>query len=150
MISSDHLQYHCIATYPQSLGHHSQNDPPQDFVYSHVTPSWTLPGWTGEPGALGVALDSDYHYHLFYIGSDHRLHHTMTGPPDTWFLMEDQDSKFWPLADEPNADLAVVGRIEKASISVYYTSGDALIEARYEAGAWQLATAVHNSTFDDG
>ena len=130
--------------------HHSQDDPPDSFTFSKEGPSFTLPAWTRNPGALGVALDREYRYHVFYVGSDRRLHHIATGPPEIWALMPDRESAFWPLADEPDADFAIVSNPETSSMSIYYSSNGALVAARFEEGKWLVAAPVARVSFIKG
>ena len=64
--------------------------------------------------------------------------------------MPDQESAFWPLADDPNADFAFVSNAKTSTMSIYYVSNGALIQARFEDGKWQPAAPVLRASFVKG
>lgn len=53
-----------------------------------------------------------------------------------------QDADRWPLADDPDADLAVASQLGTSSIRLYYVSGGRVVEGRYKDGRWDAAQGL--------
>lgn len=107
---------------------------------------FSLPGWNGKPGGLGVAIDSDFTRSVFWIGTDKKLHEAANINFE-WQMMPNQFAQAWPPADEANADLAVTYNFDSSEAWVYYVSNKTVIQAyRGSNGTWSKAIAVPTST----
>ena len=112
-----------------------------------------LKAWDGQPANIGVALGEDYRS-LFYIGTDKSIHQLSSFPnknnktesvnTGTWNIVEDQDKKYWPLADEANANFGMAGWLDDKGghVYLYYMVGGSLTLAMYENNTWFDAEQV--------
>ncbi len=111
--------------------------------------NFTLPAWTGKPGGMGASDDSNFIRNIFYIGSDRQLYQ-VANLKYMWHVVKNQTRDFWPLADEPSADLAVASMATTDDVHIYYRVNGSLVELAYDAvtTSWQTATTVpsFNST----
>ncbi|TFA97870.1 hypothetical protein CCMA1212_010400 [Trichoderma ghanense] len=139
--------YH-ISTFPETIENTPTNNtaPSKIDINPKVPAKFTLPGWNGKPGGLGVAIDSDFTRTVFWIGTDKKLHEA-ANINFQWQMMPNQSTHAWPLADDANADLAVTYNFDSSEAWVYYVSNNTIIQAyRGSNGTWSNATAVPTST----
>jgi hypothetical protein len=116
-----------------------------------------LKAWSGNPAAVGLAIDTHLTRHLFYVGTDRAPHHVaafVTGTTESgWRAQPDQDRERWPLADEAGGgDFAITSQLGFSTIWLYYFSGGGLVEGKYRDGRWDPARVVEgfNSTVVGG
>lgn len=115
-------------------------------------PSFTLDEWSGNPKALGIAIDTALTRHIFYLGKDRNLHSIaafVTGTTEGgWRTQPDQPNNIWPQADESDGDFAIASDLGTSKIRLYYTSGGRLVETKYNDKNWEEAgvLAVANAT----
>lgn len=101
--------------------------------------TWSLPGWDGNPGGLGVTFDSAGKRSLFYIGTDRALHQ-VTQTSTGWQNVDGQDDALWPLADQPNAPFAITSDFGQNKIWIYYLSGGNMTQVYASGNAtWEPA-----------
>ncbi|KAK0726932.1 hypothetical protein B0T26DRAFT_747320 [Lasiosphaeria miniovina] len=118
------------------------------FPYdTSAKPSMTLEAWSGNPKALGLAVDAALTRYIFYVGTDSMVHSVaafVTGSTESgWRPQPDQTADIWPKADEANGDFAIASDFGTSSIRLYYASGGVIHEANYLAGNWGSASKLN-------
>jgi len=98
--------------------------------------NFTLPAWDGAPRGIGISVDREHTRSVWYIGTDRALH-SAYNEDWVWHLRENQTEEIWPLADKPNAELAVAEIANKNTVFVYYIVNGKLAEIKYLNDAWQ-------------
>ncbi|KAL2147081.1 hypothetical protein VTI28DRAFT_963 [Corynascus sepedonium] len=112
-----------------------------DFVVDEATPAnFSLTAWDGTTKSIGVSIDNAYTRFLWYIGNDRNLH-LVANQNYTWGQRNNQSSTFWPLADEPNANLAVAYDMKTSRVWLYYTVQGQLSEIKFD-NTWHTWSAL--------
>jgi hypothetical protein len=155
----------CPATFPTPLsGRNITNlSNATSFPYDNsTTPSFTLDAWSGNPKALGIAIDTLLTRHVFYMGTDGYPREVASfvvanggseGPAESaWRAQPKQATEFWPrAADGGDADFAIASDIGESVIRLYYfvdevnEGGRRLVEARYRNGNWDPAAPLQTA-----
>ncbi|OLN85710.1 hypothetical protein CCHL11_07762 [Colletotrichum chlorophyti] len=114
---------------------------------SSVEPSFELPAWSSDITKLGMAIDARYTRHMYYLGTDAKLH-WVSGTDEEWTLMPDQSSALWPVADEANGEMAVVGNFDSSEVWVWYRVGGTMTQLYQDtSGKWHEPVAVPTAWF---
>jgi hypothetical protein len=105
--------------------------------------NFSLPGWTGNPGGMGVTIDKAFTRNIFYIGADKALHQ-VANINYVWRLMPDQDQKLWPLADNANAAMATTYNFDSSEAWVYYIVNGSINQLYYSGSdsLWRQAAVL--------
>ncbi|KAK3330571.1 hypothetical protein B0H66DRAFT_527919 [Apodospora peruviana] len=98
--------------------------------------NFTLAEWTGRPGAVGISIDSKHTRALWYIGNDSRLY-SVSSSDSAWRPEPKQSPTLWPLADSPNANLAVTSDYLNSNVRIYYMVKGQLAEIKFDTGVWK-------------
>lgn len=104
--------------------------------------NFTLPAWSGAPGALGVTIDGQYTRNVFYIGTNGTLQQ-VSCINFVWRMMPQQDAKLWPLPDAANASLAAAFNQPSSESWLYYYSNGTINQLYLGPnGLWSDAVAL--------
>lgn len=109
--------------------------PDQIKINSTVQANFTLPAWKGKPGALGMSVDKNNTRSVWYIGEDSNLY-WVASKNWVWSHQNGQTAEIWPVADSPNAPLAVAIDSSHDMLRIYYVSGGKLVEIKNDQGEW--------------
>lgn len=113
-----------------------------DIAINETVPAnFSLPAWDGETSSLDISIDSRNTRFLWYIGDDNRLY-SIADQNGSWNPQANESDAFWPLADRPNADLAVAYRMRSNNVRIYYMVDGRLSEIKYEDNLWKAWSAV--------
>ncbi|KXX74529.1 Protein crumbs 3 [Madurella mycetomatis] len=131
------------STLPQTLqGDVTDLSERNDIAINETVPAnFSLPAWDGETSSLGISINSQNTRFLWYIGNDNRLY-SVADQNGFWSLRANQSDAFWPLADRPNADLAVAYRMRSNNVRIYYMVDERLSEIKYEDNLWKAWSTV--------
>lgn len=108
-------------------------------------PPFGLAAWSGNPSAIGLAIDTDLTRHIFYVGTDRTFHSvaSFAGVTESgWRPQPSQGVNVWPLADAAESDFAIASDLGTSTIRLYYESGGSMVEARYNDGNWEDAAVL--------
>jgi len=128
-----------IATFPHPLeGDLTTMETAPDDININTTAqaNFTLPAWNGRPGALGMSIDKNYTRSVWYIGEDKSLY-WVANKQWVWGHQNSQQAEIWPLADSPNAPLAVASDYKNDMLRIYYLVGGKVAEIKNDKGEWK-------------
>ncbi|KAK3935680.1 hypothetical protein QBC46DRAFT_45021 [Diplogelasinospora grovesii] len=103
--------------------------------------NFSLTAWTGKPGGLGISIDQANTRFLWYIGNDSSLY-SVANKNYVWSPQANQSNAFWPLADTPNAPLAVASDLKSSMVRIYYMVKGQIAEVKFENNVWQAWATV--------
>ncbi|KAI1075630.1 hypothetical protein F5B20DRAFT_375073 [Whalleya microplaca] len=103
--------------------------------------NWSLDGWDGKAGAMGLTLDSHGTRSIFYIGNDSALHQ-VTEANGSWNIVPSPDETIWPLADAPNAQFSTTYDFSHNEIWIFYMSGGNMTQVHQLDQGWQPASTL--------
>lgn len=93
-----------------------------------------------------MAIDQDENKYVYYIGNDKALHYVTSQDGlklGSWSVENSLDTKYWPLADDADGEVAVASDPSSYDIRIYYMSGGAMIEvSRTGKDTWAEAQAL--------
>ncbi|KAJ4302436.1 hypothetical protein N0V88_002580 [Collariella sp. IMI 366227] len=143
-----------ITTFPTPLKENNVTSASNktSFEFASTSTDTKLESYSGNPNALGIAIDKSMARHTFYIGQDrvpHYVSNFVNGNAETeWRNQPGQGVERWPLADNPESDFAIASQLGTSTIRLIYISGGRLVEAKYNDGRWDPATFLetHNTT----
>ncbi|KAM0418383.1 hypothetical protein ACHAPD_004742 [Fusarium lateritium] len=134
--------YH-LESLPQPLNGTFTNDTQALEIETDTSkPEFTLPSWDAEIVSIGTSVDSARARHIFYIGTDKRLHELVQQGVE-WNLAANESQKVWPTADTSSAPLAVSYQQSRGETWVYYLVNGSIVEAyRDGSGYWDDAKTL--------
>lgn len=107
-----------------------------------------LQAWSSDISSLGLAIDKDESKYIYYIGKDKVLHYVTSQDGlnlagGSWSVEDSLDTKYWPLADDADGEIAVASDPSTYDIRIYYMSGGAMTEvSRTGKDTWAEAQAL--------
>jgi hypothetical protein len=90
---------------------------------------------------MGITVDSAYTRFLWYIGNDSSLY-SVANQNFYWSQRPSQSNAFWPVADKPNAELAVAYEFSSNMVRLYYMVKGQLSEIKYDDDSWKAWSTV--------
>ncbi|KAF0636182.1 hypothetical protein FPSE5266_06361 [Fusarium pseudograminearum] len=134
--------YH-LESLPQPLNGTFTNDTQASEINTDTsTPEFTLPSWDAETVSIATSVDSARARHIFYIGTDKKLHELREEGVE-WNLAANESEKAWPTADTSNGPLAVSYQQSQGEAWIYYLANGSIIEAhRDSSGYWDDAKTL--------
>ncbi|KAJ4318007.1 hypothetical protein N0V84_007061 [Fusarium piperis] len=123
------------------------------FDWSKDVP-FILPGYDATTTSLALASNEESLTHIFYIGTDSKLHQITNGK-NGWELGKDPGEKKWPKAGDKSARLALVAAPESQDLWIFYRKGKDVMELHLDNfGTWadakKVATVNENAPTTSG
>jgi len=131
-----------ISTLPRPLEKLTTTDTKKSDIKldQDVQTNFTMPEWSGKPKGIGISIDESHTRFVWYIGNDSKLHQ-LSSKGFVWKPMESKTDVFWPVADEPNAEIAVASKMDsgkkKSEVHVFYMVDNKLAQVSSEDGSWK-------------
>ncbi|PTD08582.1 hypothetical protein HYE67_005252 [Fusarium culmorum] len=134
--------YH-LESLPQPLnGTFTNQTQASEIETDTSTPEFTLPSWDAESVSIATSVDSTRARHIFYIGTDKKLHELREEGVE-WNLAANESEKTWPTADTSSAPLAVSYQQSQGETWIYYLVNGSIIEAHRDgSGYWDDAKTL--------
>ncbi|KAH8202946.1 hypothetical protein TruAng_002892 [Truncatella angustata] len=147
------INAYLVSNQSKVMRQHITNDTDDKWklYYIDEAPSWSLDAFDGDQTSLALLMNSDTDQNVYYIGTDGGLHE-LTGYNTTWNKTLREPDANWPLADEPNAPLALAHDNAHNRTWIYYMSNGTMTQVwRSNDNTWEkaIALAKFNSTSEE-
>src|SRR6187402_581857 len=97
-----------------------------------------MPSWNATNATFASVIYGDWNC-IFYIDTNRQLQFLRSvDGGQSWSVQQPMESSSWPLADEPNAPITAATSINATddTTSVYYNSGQKLVQVRMTNSTW--------------